>query len=53
MPSPNGIKAQPSIVDTGGQGLSFQPLEDPTGKELAAREAGRRHDYGGGFIQTH
>ncbi len=53
MPFPNGVKAQPSIVDRGGLGLSFKLLDDPTGQELAAREAGRRHGHGGGCIQTH
>ena len=52
-PSPNGVDAQPSNVDRGSQGLSFQPLDDPTGQQLAAREAGRRHGYGEGCIQTH
>ncbi len=50
MPSPNGVEAQPSIVDTGGQGLSFQPLDEPTGQELAVPEARYRHVYGGGCI---
>ena len=53
MPSSNGVEAQPSIVDTGGQGLSFQPLDNPIGKELTVQEDGRGHGYGGGCIQTH
>ncbi len=53
MPSPNGVEGQPSRVDTGGQGLSFQPLDNPTGQELYVHEAGRRHGYEGGCIQTH
>ncbi len=49
-PSPNGVDAQPSTVDREEQGLSFQSPDDPTGQELAAREAGRQHGHGGGCI---
>ncbi len=52
-PFPNGVEAQPSIVDGGGLGLSFKPLDNHTGKELSARKDGRRHGHGGGCIQNH
>ena len=52
MSYPNGAKAQPSIVDRGGQGLSFQPLDNPIGQDLVTHKAGRRHGYGG-CIQAH
>ncbi len=45
MPSPNDVEAHSLTVDTGGQGLSFQPLDDPTGQD--------RHGHGRGYIQNH
>ena len=53
MPFSNDVKAQPSMVDRGGQGLSFKTLDNPTRQELATHEAGHHHGHGGGCIQTH